>query len=218
VAAGSLLALALCYLGEPDKAEAQSGQTLEWARSLQNPFDIACALVYAANAGLLLHRLPHAAALAEEAIAICETYGFSTWLLPGRACLACVRGGMGQVPEAIAGLEPVIEVWAREGQHRLAASLIGTLASFYAEAGRRDEARATIDRAIAEALAYDDRSHLSGLYMIRANILRTAKPPDLEAAAADLRQAVAVARDQGAIMLETAAIAVLRRIEARLSL
>lgn len=213
VTAGSLLALTLCYLGEQDEGHEVGRQTLDWARSLQNPYDIAYALVYAANVGLNLGRLADARVLGEEAIAICKAHGFATWLLPAQSCVACVKGLMGHTLEAIAELEPVIEVWRRVDQHLQAAAGIGMLASLYAVAGRRDEARATIERAIAEALAYEDRSYLSGLYMTRASILRTSEPPDLEAARADLRQAVVVARNQGAKVLEAAAARTLRRLE-----
>lgn len=203
----SLLAIALHFQGDAAGAERASGQALAWARALDRPFDLAYALCWASAAARLRGNYLDAKRLAEEAVEVSQTHGFGVWLLAGRWHLACAIGHLGQIEEAIALMEPAVAGWSQAGVRYLATLWISPLAEFQAAAGRLEQARTSIDAAITEALSCGDLSYLSGLHRIRADIMAHAPAADFALVAAELRQAISIAKSQGAATLEAEAAA-----------
>jgi tetratricopeptide (TPR) repeat protein len=204
---GSLLAVALHFQGDSPGAQRASRQAVGWARTLDRPFDLAYALCWASVTSRLRGDYLEAKHFAEEAVKVSETHGFRVWLLAGRWHLACAIGHLGQIEEAIALMEPAVASWSEAGVRYLATLFISPLAVFQAAAGRLEQARTSIDSAIKEALSCGDLSYLSGLHRIRADIMAKAPAPDLALVEADLRQAISIAKSQGAATLEAEATA-----------
>jgi tetratricopeptide (TPR) repeat protein len=214
VAGGSVLSNVLVFLGEPQAARVVSEETLHWARTLDRPFDIAYALNWVAGVEMSLGNPARAAEQASEAIDLCEDRGYGTMLGPARSSFACAMGQLGKTEAAISGLETVLEQFQREGRRSQIAAGIGQLALCYADAGRLDEALATIDRAIDHALRFVDHNFLAGLYLYRAHIQKRIQGVPATAVAETLRQALSVAESQGAIAFATRAKRLLERAAA----
>ena len=215
VSSGHMLAGVLFSLGEVVRSAAIAEETLEWARTLGRPFDLAHCLPLIATSVMQRGDFARGETLAREAIELADSHGYRTISLSARMNLGCALGFQGQFQQAIDVLEPALSQWIAEGYLGHTSVVTGQLASFYAAVGRPDAARATIDSAIAHANQYIDLSFLAGLHQYRAGIV--GRPPwnDLELAEADLRQAVSVARKQGAVTLERYAQASLQRVQER---
>jgi class 3 adenylate cyclase/tetratricopeptide (TPR) repeat protein len=212
VSCGSLLAIAMHMQGDFLESERTSREALVWARTLNRPFDLTYALCFAAIVARLRGDYPQAKRSAEEAVKVSETHGFGAWLLCARLNLACAVGHLGQIDEAIEVLEPTLASYSQVGGRFLATDFIGQLAVFQGAANRLEQARTTIDAAISQAISCDDLFYLSRLHRIRADIMTKTKVPNFALVEAELRQAVSIARSQGAVTFEAEAVARLNEV------
>ena len=210
VACASLVALSMYVQGDLSGAERASRDAVALAQSLNRPFDLAYALCFAALYECARGNFARAKGLAEAAIEPCQRHGFGVWLHCARLNLGNAIGCLGDPNVAIVMLEPALAAWSRAGCRFMTSIHIGNLAKHLGAVGRFAEALATIDAAIAQALECGDVSFLSPLHRIRAEILAGAPQPALAAVDAELRQALSIARAQGAKTFEADARTSLR--------
>jgi tetratricopeptide (TPR) repeat protein len=208
------LAHVLLSLGYPDQALQRSQEALALARELAHPFS----LVWVLEAVAGIHRRrgePQAAqALAEELIPLAREQGFTYVLAEevvrqGWDLAAQGRGeGIAQMRQGLTALQ------ATETNDGRLVDL-----TLLAEAYRKVEQPAEGLKVLAEALALlnksEARNHAAPLYRLQGELLLQSKGQDpraQEEVEACFQRAIAIARSQGAKLLELQAVMSLSRL------
>jgi len=219
VAMHHFAALALWMLGFADQARGQASAAIRLARSLDNPPTLA----YATSAltwGLpfLLGEAHAVVRAAEEAIRVSEEAKFSLWPTLVRTFRGWAVMVEGNIASALEDMETNFAAFRIIG----GGILQTTVAAFSAEAtwkaGQAPRALELISDALATAVESADHFYEPELHRIRGEILwrSSAEGPALDAAEASLRNALEVARGQGALSLELrAALSLAALLESR---
>lgn len=203
----SVAPVALYVMGDGVGAERAYQKALVWARSLNRPFDLAHTLCFTTLYLIWRKDYLQAKREAEEAVAICEAYGFVVWLQCARAYLAVATGHLGQIQEARELLVAAMAAWKKAGCNTLLGFLSSHLALFEAAAGRLDDALNLADQAIELTIQQHDFIYLPTAHRVRASILAKFPTPDFALVAAELRKALAIARSQRSAAIEAEIVA-----------
>ena len=184
-------------LGDEEEATARAADALYRARAADHPYSIAVALAYAAITAQLCGDRSGLAAAVSELDALCRRYEFAYygewalilegWNVGGKAAVTRVREGITRLRSL--GSFARMPYWL----YLLSSTLEGV--------GRREEAAAVLDGAIVDAEQRHERWWLPEILRRRAAF---AEGP---AAAALLRRAGAVAREQGSLAIESRCLA-----------
>ncbi len=207
------LAAVLTSLGEPDAGIELLATAVREARA-GTPFAQALTLTGAALVSAMRRDAPAAGAWATEVQELVER-----WRLPWPAGYAAVvsswvRAVEGDPVAAIPALRGHLARIEAAGTQHLVGWGIGLLAEAHLCGGQPVEALRLLDEALARVARTGERSHESELHRLRALALAALDPPHPEQAHDALRQAVAVARDQGSAMLLQRALETCRTIAA----
>ena len=178
---------------EAIRAGVVRSEPLEFPRG---PFSLA----FVRNYESILHRVrgdgEAAAVAAEEALAIGERHGFFDWQIVGRM----QRGAAGVLadpsPEALGELDDAMGVWCAVGGEAQIPWLRAELAAGHLARGDLEQATACLEEAFA-GMRRGQRLALPEALRLRAELRLRADPSATTAAAADLREAIGVARAQG---------------------
>jgi DNA-binding SARP family transcriptional activator len=178
-------------LGHGDEALSSCQEAIELARAIGHPYSLAVALAYGSITRQMRHDTRELRDYVGELHELCERYGFGyyrEWAL--------VLDGWSQPDGSGADL-----AWRGIGNLRSQGSLarmpywLSLAADVSARAGRPDQARVTLDAAIATAHAHDDVWWLPEVLRMRAAY------DDEQAAAARLRAAAELASAHGSAEL-----------------
>jgi len=178
-------------LGDGDKALSSCQEAIELARAIGHPYSLAVALAYGGITRQMRQETRELREYVGELRELCDRYGFGyyrEWAL--------VLDGWSQPDGAGADL-----AWRGIGNLRSQGSLarmpywLSLLADASARAGRPDQARVTLDAAIATAHAHDDVWWLPEVLRMRA------ADDDEQAAPARLRAAAELAAAHGSAEL-----------------
>jgi predicted ATPase len=199
-------AWALWSLGYPEQAAVRMQQAMARARMLDHPFSMAHAHRFASAFHACLRESDAALEHADAAIAIATEHGFAVPLMGATFCrgLALVAKGR---EEGLAMMQTGVAAVRQIRAGLLLPSSVGWLAEACATLGRRDEALALVDEALAAA-AESGVDHWSAeLHRVRG---------ELTDAEASFVEALAIARRQGAKSFELrAAMSLARRLAKR---
>jgi tetratricopeptide (TPR) repeat protein len=208
VHATSTLGWILWYLGFPDQARARSQEALVMARARPDAYNLALCLVFAAE----VHRCRREAHLtreyAEAAIEVSREQGFPIYLAWGTALQGWVLAGQGHYDEGITRIQQGMAAYAATGSALGRPDFLGLLADAYAMAGQVHAGLESLTEALALAQASGEQLDSAALYRLKGElILRQsgeARRPRAghEEAEACFREAIAIARHQGARSLE----------------
>ncbi len=151
-------------LGHDEDAQASCAGAVALARATGSPFNLAIALGYRAVTHHLSNDLPVLASTVGELRELCRRYDFAYygewalildgWVRGGAKGLACARQG--------------IEVLTSAGSFTRMPYWLSLVADLAAREGRRDEAAATLDAALAAGRARDDLWWLPEVMRMRA--------------------------------------------------
>jgi len=162
------------------------------------PFSVA----FVRNYEALLHRAMGdgrgAAAASEEVIGIGERHGFFEWRMVGRMHLAAANVMTGGSSEALDEMDEAITTWCAVGGEALISWLRVEQARGYLARDDLGKAVACLDQAFA-AMERGQRLALPEALRLRAELRVRADPAVRADADAELREAVEVARAQGAV-------------------
>jgi class 3 adenylate cyclase/tetratricopeptide (TPR) repeat protein len=180
-------------IGRPSEARAREAQMMAAVEG-GNPYDQAFALNYASGLRLWLREYEEAEALAAQALELAEKNQFPLGMANSRCNLGDARAQLGRETEGIAlirqGLAGLLEVGSR-----LDLGLISwRLAEAQAHGGAITDALETLEQVL------QDNPRFSCALTLRAELRH--KQGQTELAEADLRQALALAREFGAKSLE----------------
>jgi tetratricopeptide (TPR) repeat protein len=201
----------LWMMGYPDQALAANQATEANARRRGHPFDLAFALTLGAQLFDFLYDPDALQQRAEEAERIGEQRGIA---LLGEILAEISRGvawlRAGRLVEALTQLDQGIERLMQTG-HRIWIWYLKALqAEGLALIGDLEAARILVEESVARIEAGEERSHYAEVLRLKGWILLLRGEPDH--AAATLRKAIAVARDQGTKSWELRAATTLARL------
>ena len=209
VAARSFESLRRWVRAEPDRARVAQGEAMALAERLGRPFTVAHAAAYAAFLHVLDGEWREAARMATRAADLSNEYGFPLWsgtalVIRGRALVEQGEGERG-LAEIREGLDVL-----RRARIRLAASLwFSLLAEACLRLDHLDEGLAATDAGLTHCRDTAARLFEAELWRVRGElILRGAgskgrpRPGPLRESEECFEKARAVARAQGAYMLE----------------
>ena len=167
---------------------------------LGHPFSLAYAYHHAAWLHQHCRLGPTAQGFGQAAIDVGVEQGFAFWVATG----TLYRGGalllQGEIEEGMADVRQGLASYRATGAGLAMPYYLGFLADAQARAGRRDEALATIEEALASGYHFHDLFYEAELYRMRGE-LRARKPSD-ERGGGGLPQSLEISRRRGARMWE----------------
>jgi predicted ATPase len=204
--------LALWLLGYPEAARADLDRVLMDAREIGQ----AATLMYTltnANITRICYR-DHAAADAQlsEAVALADEKGAALWKAYGMVLRGCVLTLTGKASDAIQTLSPSIIAVRSTGSTVLIPFSLPYLAKAQAELRQFDDARHSIDEAIAAVETTNERWCEADIYRMAGEISLMFPHPDAAKAEAYFERALAVARQQQAKSWELRAATSMARL------
>jgi DNA-binding SARP family transcriptional activator len=195
----------LWLAGYPEKARAQAGAAIARAEQLNHPLSAAVAHAYAALLGQFMRdrsmMLEHAA----KATEVCTRYGVIYYREWGPILAAWDRSERAPGEESVAEIRRGLHVLRTLNAYPRRAYYLGLLAQALMRAGRVEEARATLDAALAYCAQSQEQWWSAELHRLRGEI---ADAPDTW-----FQQALEIARAQGAKSLELRAAVSLVRLK-----
>ncbi|HEX5188808.1 MAG TPA: hypothetical protein VFW16_04665, partial [Streptosporangiaceae bacterium] len=179
-------------LGHDDEALAAARKAIAAGRSVGHPYSMAVVLAYAGITYQVCGRLPELTETVAELRELCERHGFAYYREWGLILGGWSRGdqpGISLIRQGIANLRSA-------GAFARMPYWLSLLADLQARTGQRDAARATLDAAVATGQSHDDVWWLPEVLRMRAS-----QDDDEQAALARLRDAAALAAEQGSVAL-----------------
>ena len=214
------LAWILWVLGYPDQALQHAYDAIARADSLSHP----PSRLYALFAVAMLHRLrreaPACQGRAEALIAFAKAQGFAPWMAWGTIVRGWALAEQGHEAEGIAQLDEGLAALRATGAERVRPSALTLIGEVQARAGRFDDARNSIETALAagvrtgERVFEPERHRLRGKLILgqveRAN--RSEQPQAIAEAEGCFQKAMEVAQALGARSWELRAATDLARL------
>ncbi len=212
VAALSGLSWTLLAQGYPEQARARSHEALDAARQLAHVNTLAYGLLFACFFEQFNRAARGAQDRAEALVALATEQGFPHFL----AAATVIRGWvLTQAGEMETGLELLRQghpAWRATGAGLYEPYFLGLQAEAHGRSGTVEEGLDLVAKALDCANATGERWFEAELHRMGGELLLRLPRPDLAAAEARLRQAAAVARQQGTRMWELRAATSLARL------
>jgi predicted ATPase len=210
VACKAFGAVALWLLGYPDEARRQSEAALELSHRLEQPSSQTLALHFAAMLHQLRGDVPRAGACADACGVFAAEHGFSFWMAGGAVMSGWALAAGGVADEGVARLRRGLRDWQATSSLTYRTYYLGLLAEVLAGQGQVAEAGRVLEEALALARRTGEGLYEAELLRLRGELLLRG-PGEPAAAEAHFRQALEVARQQGAKSLELRAAISLAR-------
>ena len=203
------LLLVLHAMGDDAAAEQAAADLIGHARSLGGHFSLACGLFWQAFYFVSRGDYAQALAPAEEALGLCDRYGYPTFGAFAFLFRAYCIGHRGDLDQALDMTHAGIAELDRLGIMHGRSHQLGEVASLQAAAGDLPTALHTIDTAIAAVRRFGEGFFLSPLLRRRAEFLINYPGTSPATVPAALQEALAVAEAQGATGFARTAAALL---------
>jgi DNA-binding winged helix-turn-helix (wHTH) protein/predicted ATPase len=187
------------FVGRPATSLVRAQEALAIARELSEPHGLAHALSFAAVLHQLRGEPDRSADFARATIELSSEHGLALYHALGETLSGWARAAGHPSDDALQQLRRGLDAWERTGARLMRPHLLGLLAEVLMSGARDDEALAVLDEAIATAEATGERNYSAELHRLRGGFLRESSPAGAEAA---FLRAVAVAREQKALMPE----------------
>jgi predicted ATPase len=205
--------LSLWSLGYPDRAFQKGREAITLAREISHAYSVVFALIFEAMVHQRRRDALRTLQQTEAALALANEHGFAPWLAWGTTLRGWALVDQGRVEEGIAQLRQGIAGWkAAVGSGALAPYFLTLLGEAYMRSEQSDEGLETL----AEALAITDRTHEgyaeAEIHRLKGELLLMRAAPEEQAAEASFRQAIDIARRQGARSLELRGVMSLSRL------
>jgi hypothetical protein len=192
--------------GLPDQMRAAIAEGEQLAATVGHPFSASCFHWHSAVVLGLTRDLPAARRHAETGLAIANDRGYPFWVGMNTMAVGMVmqlEGATGAAERLATGIRTL----RATGAEATVTVFQAYLADALRELGRRDEARAVVEEGLAGVAARGGRIGEVDLILARARLLDGAE------AIAEVRRAVEVAREQGAVWLELRAALALAPVD-----
>jgi predicted ATPase len=210
VAARAYKSWALWLVGQPDAARREIEAVTALAREIEHPFSIALALSFASWLHQFCGDVARTRGATEEALALSIEHGFGFWLGWNRVMQAWTLLDGGDSVDAVALLRQGLEDWEATGSRLGRTYFLSLLSEAYQRRGNAQAALDTLAGAKAFALNNHERWWQPELDRLEGE-LQCAAGRTAEGEAC-FRQALELARRQGARSLELRAASSLARL------
>jgi DNA-binding SARP family transcriptional activator/predicted negative regulator of RcsB-dependent stress response len=202
VSCNSWLSWALFFLGYPDQAQQRSAEAVAKARQLSHPLSLAVALTIAAILDCLALDWQGALDLAGEAIPIGRKRGFTFWLANALTSHGQALACQGQYQAGMLEMEEGFRIWRASGDE---VGLQGTLihqADVFRNAGFIEQGMAALAQPIERIKLSGEALEVAEHFRIKGDLLLMLSNENQAEAEACYHQAIEVARQQHAKILE----------------
>jgi tetratricopeptide (TPR) repeat protein len=210
--AAGILEIVLLLLGQHEQATRVAEAASQDIQRISYPYLKAVAM----NAGIYaaVHRRDPQLLRARAAAvtALCERWGFQMMAVSATAPLGWAQAMEGDPAGGASRLRHALARWAATGSQAATPLLLGLLAEAEQLAGRPEEALRLLDDALAQANRSRERYFNAEFHRLRGESLLAVSPPQPVEAEAAFATSIAVARRQGAKLLEDRAAASLGRL------
>jgi predicted ATPase len=207
-------AVALWLLGYPDRAVERSREAVTLGRELGHPTTRALTLHFASM--LRQYRREGAAVQesAEAATAIATEHGLSLWLAIGQFMRGWALTEQGAGASGIAELRQGMAGFAATGAEIYRTYFLALLAEALGREGKTEEGLRLLDEALVQMQRTGEVFHEAELHRLRGEFLLRREAPEAAYGEAEdcFRQALTIARRQGARSLELRAAMSLTRL------
>jgi DNA-binding SARP family transcriptional activator/predicted ATPase len=214
LATAGVLEIVLLLLGLPDQATKVAEAASRDIQRSPHPYPKAVAM----NTGVMaaVHRRDPQLLRARAAAAatLAQRWGFQTLATAATAPLGWAQAIEGDPAGGASLLRRALARWAATGSQAARPQLLGLLAEAEQLADRPAEALRLLDDALAQVNRSGERYGEAELHRLKGESLLAVSPPQAAEAEAAFATAIAVARRQGAKLLEDRATASLVRLRA----
>ena len=186
-------------LGNVAVSRLRSEEGLAWSRQSTRPVDRATALALAGTLHALMNEPSAAGKLAAEAVAVADEHGYRQWRALARFITAWASADADRNAGALAGMVQALDEYTRMGLRAFLSSLLCLAARAHIHAGKKQAGMELLARAEAHVRDSEERWYEAELHRLRGTIVRPREPRTAEA---HFRQAIDVARAQGAKLWE----------------
>ncbi|TPM29184.1 adenylate/guanylate cyclase domain-containing protein [Mesorhizobium sp. B2-3-5] len=191
----------LCICGKPDKAIRQAREAVALARRDSHPLSLAQAQMALGVVHLLRREPGEARGWTEKAIAVCTEFALPLLLGQARAFFGWALAGLGALDDGIGEMRDGIAAMAATGADMGMAAYLCALARACGERGEASEGLAVLEQAFDTLAKSGSTYQLPELLSAKGELLSRLDPRG-DAAEDPLRQSLAAAREQGAILAE----------------
>ena len=199
--------------GFPEQARTESLRAIALAERLEHPFSIALALSFATWLEQFLGNAPRVEQLARKAILQCEAYGFGFWIGWNQVLLGWATVAQGADPEEqIDNINKGLLLWREKGSELGRGYFYSLLADTQLRAGKPIRTMELLTR--ARTFMYEREERYWEAERCRLNgDAELAMGTDPDQAEIRYREAMEIARTQGARSLELRAAVSLAKLE-----
>jgi predicted ATPase len=205
-------ALTLWMLGYPDQALREKEEAFALARELAHPYSQAWALVFGAWFHYFRREEQAIPEQAEANLALSREQGFAQLYAWGTMWQGWSLVVQGQPEEGIAQLHQCLAAFLQQNIQLLRPSALGLLAEAYGRAGQAEKGLTILDEALGLVHRTGERHGEADLYRLKGELLLALPAARQAEAEACFRQAIAIARSQGAKSWELRAVLSLSRL------
>ncbi|WP_245519450.1 MULTISPECIES: adenylate/guanylate cyclase domain-containing protein [unclassified Mesorhizobium] len=191
----------LCICGRPDGAIQQAREAVALAQRDSHPLSLAQAQMALGVVHLLRREPAEAQRWTGKAIAVCTEFALPLLLGQARAFFGWALAGLGALDDGIGEMREGIAAMAATGADMGKAAYLCALGRACAERGEAGEGLAVLDQAFDTLAKSGSTYQLPELLNAKAELLSRLNPRG-DAAEDLLRQSLAAAREQGAMLAE----------------
>jgi predicted ATPase len=221
---GLFEAMAMWYLGYPDRALKLSQEMVTLAQELSHPYSLSFTLYWTA----FIHQLRREVELAKEwveaGLRISAEKGFALYTAFGTVLRGWALAKQGEVNEGITHMQQGLDAWRETGAAVFLPDLLALLAEAYGKAGQAEKGLSLVAEALALVEKNGERCWEAELHRLKGELLLIHQPKAEVEAEVDthhqnaercFERALAVARGQGAKSWELRAAMSLCRLQRR---
>jgi len=212
VCAHGIGAVALCLRGFPDQASERIESALAFAKKLNHPGSLAHALDFAATFDRMCDQPARTLERAEALAACGAQHGFADYEVRGRAYRGWALARLGKGEEGLAELKASMLAQRETGMSEDFSFFLEMLAEVYGLVGQPEEGLTAIDEALQDALRNEAGFWSSATKRRQALLILQSDASRATDAMAYLRDAVSIAHEQRARLLELQAALDLARL------
>lgn len=201
ITARIILGRTLWILGEVDQVEALSREAIGMARELEHPFTLAFTLASVCWISSALRDADRTLGLAREAVAISTKHSFEVglaWAMSSQGWALAEKGHEEGLATLVHGLSATQAAGARLNN----TYTLALLAELYLRKKRIDEGLGAIEEAQKVVLTQGERFWQAELFRLKGELLLEQAEPAVSAAEQCFTQALMIAQEQHASMLE----------------
>ena len=202
----------LWMLGYPEQAVQTNREAMALARELSHPFSLVYALVFGSRLHELRREWQAVQEQSENAITLASEHGFALWMAAATLSKGVALAMQGREEVGLAQLRQGVAAIRATGSEVGRPWRLAELAEVYARRGQMVEGLAALAEALDLVEKYGAGWYLPEIHRLKGELLLEHAQSDADVAETCFREALKVARQQQAKMLELRAATSLARL------